>query len=135
MKSVSLQAKPWTSMRANPASGRPDDWPSIRRREVIRLQFRIAPVCPLRQYLREALMMQDWTGSSRVAAAEDAYVAAEMERLQLICNRSRMDKDEYLRALGTAWFTSVDALEILTSLRNAEAAERLREAAEKLEAA
>jgi len=81
------------------------------------------------------MMMQDWTGPSRVAAAEDAYVAAEMERLQLICNRSRMDKDEYLRALGTAWFTSIDALEILTSLRNAGAAERLREAAEKLEAA
>jgi hypothetical protein len=81
------------------------------------------------------MMMQNWTGPSRVAAAEDAYVTAEMERLQLICNRSRMDKDEYLRALGTAWLSSVDALEILTSLRNAEAAERLREAAEKLEAA
>jgi hypothetical protein len=81
------------------------------------------------------MMMQNWNGPSQVAAAEDAYVAAEMERLQLICNRSRMDKGEYLRALGEAWLTSVDALEILTSLRNAEAAAKLREAAEKLEAA
>jgi hypothetical protein len=88
---------------------------------------------PLEQYRREAMMM--WNGPSQVAPAEDAYVAAEMERLQLICNRSRMDKDEYLRALGAAWLSSVNALEILTSLRNAEAAARLLEAAEKLEAA
>lgn len=80
-------------------------------------------------------MMQNWDGPSQVAAAEDAYVAAEMERLQLVCNRSRMNKGEYLRALAAAWLPSVDALEILTSLRNAEAVERLREAAEELEAA
>ncbi|MFL6738100.1 MAG: hypothetical protein ACJ8FJ_02795 [Sphingomicrobium sp.] len=81
------------------------------------------------------MMMQNWDGPSQVAAAEDAYVAAEMERLQLVCNRSRMNKGEYLRALAAAWLASVDALEILTSLRNAEAVERLREAAEELEAA
>jgi hypothetical protein len=81
------------------------------------------------------MMMQNWNGPSQVAAAEDAYVAAEMERLQLVCNRSRMNKGEYLRALAAAWLASVDALEILTLLRNAEAVERMREAAEELEAA
>ena len=75
-------------------------------------------------------MMQNWEGPSQLVAAEEVYVAAEMDRLQLVCNRRHMEKGEYLGALGAAWLRSVDALEILTALRNAELATKLREAAE-----
>ena len=74
--------------------------------------------------------MQNWKGPSQLTAAEEAYGAAEMDRLQLVCNRRQMEKDEYQGALSAAWLRSVDALEILTALRNAESVTRLREAAE-----
>lgn len=74
--------------------------------------------------------MEKWKRSSQLVAAEQEYVAAEMERLRLVCGRKRMAKYEYLRALSAAWLRSVDALEIVTALRNAEVASRLKEAAE-----
>lgn len=77
--------------------------------------------------------MQSWSSSAQLAAAEETYVAAEMERLNLICRRTRLEPKEYQRELSAAWARSVDALEALTVLRNAEAAERLREAAQELE--
>ena len=79
--------------------------------------------------------MQGWNSSAQVTAAEEAYVATEMERLDLICRRDRMEPDEYRRQLSAAWLRSVDALEALTVLRNAEASARLARAAEALEPA
>ena len=79
--------------------------------------------------------MQSWSSSAQLAAAEEAYVAAEMERLDLICRRNRLEPDEYRLQLSAAWLHSVDALEALTALRNAEASARLRHAAEQLEPA
>jgi hypothetical protein len=77
-----------------------------------------------------------WTPSSRLAAAEQAYVEAEFERLNLVIERNRMEKHEYQRKLSAAWLRTVDALEILTALRNAEAVQRLnKKAAEKPEPA
>ena len=79
--------------------------------------------------------MQSWNSSAQLAAAEESYVAAEMERLQLICRRNRLDPQDYQRELSAAWVRSVEALEALTALRNAELAARLREAAQELEPA
>jgi len=81
------------------------------------------------------ILMDNWKRSSQLAAAEQEYVTAEMERLQLVCERNRMAKHEYVRALSAAWLRSVDALEIVTALRSAEAAARLNQAAEGLEPA
>jgi hypothetical protein len=75
--------------------------------------------------------MLDHEPMPALAAAEKAYVAAELERLQLVCDRNRMDRSDYLRDLSAAWLRSVDALEILTALRNAEASARLMAAAER----
>lgn len=72
---------------------------------------------------------------SALAAAEDAYVAAETERVRLVCDRNRMDRADYFRELSAAWLRSADTLEALTALRHAAASTRLREAAERLEAA
>ena len=75
----------------------------------------------------------DRNRSLQLAAAEDAYVASEMERLALICRRNRMDVGEYGDALAAAWSRSIEALETLTALRTADAAEKLRAAVLKLE--
>ena len=72
---------------------------------------------------------------SQLSGAEQAYVAAEMERLRLVCARNRMDQAEYLRELGAAWLRSADALEILTALKEADVAARLQAAAEERELA
>ena len=79
--------------------------------------------------------MQGWNSSAHLAVAEEAYVAAEMERLDLICRRNRLESDEYWRRLSAAWLRSEDALEALTALRNAEASARLTRAAQELEPA
>ena len=79
--------------------------------------------------------MHGWNSSAHLAAAEEAYVAAEMERLDLICRRNRLEPDEHRRQLSAAWLHSVDALEALTALRNAEASARLTRAAQELEPA
>lgn len=73
--------------------------------------------------------MSKWMGQSQLAAAERAYVDAEIDRLRLVCERNRMDKGEYHRQLGAAWLRSVDALETLTALRGAQVAARLYQAA------
>ena len=73
--------------------------------------------------------MFNWTGQSQLAAAERAYVDAEIDRLRLICERKRMENNEYQRRLSAAWLRSVDALETLTVLRGAQAAARLLQAA------
>lgn len=77
--------------------------------------------------------MWKWKRSSQLAAAEQAYVDAEIGRLRLICERNRMAKQDYQRELSAAWLRTVDALEILTVLRNAEAVERLQLASEEPE--
>ena len=69
--------------------------------------------------------MFNWTGQSQLAAAERAYVDAEIDRLRLICERNRMEKSEYQRQLSVAWLKSVNALETLTALRGAQATARL----------
>ena len=79
--------------------------------------------------------MQSWDRSAEIAAAEKAYVAAEMERLDLICRRDRMERENYLNELNAAWLRSADALEALTALRNAETAARLRRAVQEASAA
>ena len=79
--------------------------------------------------------MHGWNSSALLVAAEEAYVAAEMERLDLICRRNRLEPDKYWRQLSAAWLHSVDALEALTALRNAEASARLTRAAQELELA
>lgn len=79
--------------------------------------------------------MENGKRCSQLAAAEQEYVDAEMDRLRLVCERHQMAKYEYVRALGAAWLRSVDALEVVTALRSAEAAARLNEAAEGLEPA
>jgi len=73
--------------------------------------------------------MSKWTGLPQLAAAERAYVDAEIDRLRLICERNRLEKGDYQRQLSAAWLRSVDALETLTALRGAQVAARLYQAA------
>lgn len=73
--------------------------------------------------------MSKWTGQPQLAAAERAYVDAEIDRLRLICERNRMERSDYHRQLNAAWLRSVDALETLTALRGAQVAARLYQAA------
>ena len=73
--------------------------------------------------------MSKWMGQPQLAAAEQAYVDAEIDRLRLICERNRMEKVNYQRQLSAAWLRSVDALETLTALRGAQVAARLYQAA------
>jgi len=77
--------------------------------------------------------MWKWMGLSQLAAAEQAYIDAEFERLRLVCERKRMDKREYQRRLSVAWLRSADALEILTALRGAQLTARLHPAADEAE--
>lgn len=79
--------------------------------------------------------MWTWERAPQLAAAEQAYVDAEMGRLRLTCQRNDMDRDEYKRQLADAWQRSVQALEILTALKNADEAARLFEAADKAQPA
>ena len=79
--------------------------------------------------------MWTWKQSSQLAAAEHAYVEAELDRLRLVCERKRMDKIQFYRQLSAAWLRSVDALETLTALRSAEVTARLQKAAEDSEPA
>jgi len=74
--------------------------------------------------------MWKWTGLPQLAAAESAYVDAEIDRLRLICERKRMETGEYHRQLSAAWLRSADALETLTALRGAHVAARLHLAAD-----
>jgi len=79
--------------------------------------------------------MFDWNSKAELAAAEKAYVAAEMDRLRLVCQRRQMKQDHYRRALDEAWLRSVEALETLVALRNAESVARLNQASKVLETA
>ena len=76
-------------------------------------------------------MMFSGKRSDQLAAAEEAYAEAEMARVKLVCERNRLDGLEYKRALSAAWLRSMDALEMLITLKNAETAALLQEAAEK----
>ena len=77
--------------------------------------------------------MSKWTGQPQLAAAERAYVDAEIDRLRLVCERNRMETREYQRHLSAAWLRSAAALETLTALRGAQVAARLCQAADEEE--